>query len=107
MRISKYKGPFEKGYVLNWTKEIFYVDSKVVGREPVVYKLKDYDGHVLKGTFYTDELQIVGEPSVYDIYRVLKRRVNALTGERELYVSWEGYPKSFNQWIPESYMTRK
>ena len=51
VRISKVKRTFEKGYLPNFTKEIFTI-SKQVPRDPPVYKLKDYDDEELKGTFY-------------------------------------------------------
>ena len=56
VRISKIKRKFEKGYLPNYSKEIFTV-SKKVPRNPPVYKLKDYDGKELKGKFYDKELQ--------------------------------------------------
>ena len=58
VRISKIKRKFEKGYLPNYSKEIFTV-SKTVPRNPAVYKLKDYDGEELKGTSYDKELQKV------------------------------------------------
>ena len=45
VRISKIKRQFEKGYVTNFSKEIFVV-SKQIPRDPPVYKLKDYGGEV-------------------------------------------------------------
>ena len=54
VRISKIKRTFEKGYLPNFSKEIFTV-SKQIPRDPPVYKLKDYDGEELKGTFYEKE----------------------------------------------------
>ena len=47
VRISKIKCKFEKGYLPNFSKEIFTI-SKQVPRHPPVYKLKDYDGEELK-----------------------------------------------------------
>ena len=58
MRISKIKRKFEKGYLPNFSKEIFTVNMQIP-RDPPVYKLKDYDGEELKGTFYEKELQKV------------------------------------------------
>ena len=56
VRISKIKRTFDKGYLPNFSKEIFTV-SKQIPRDLPVYKLKDYDGEELKGTFYEKELQ--------------------------------------------------
>ena len=58
VRISKMKRTFEKGYLPNFSKEIFII-SKQIPRDPPVYKLKDLDGEELKGTFYEQELQKV------------------------------------------------
>jgi hypothetical protein len=48
IRISKMKQTFEKGYLPNFSKEIFTI-SKQVPRDPHVYNLKDLGGEELKG----------------------------------------------------------
>ena len=58
VRISKIKCTFDKGYLPNFSKEIFTV-SKHVPRDLPVHKLKDYDGEELKGMFCEKELQKV------------------------------------------------
>ena len=71
VRISKMKRTFEKGYLPNFSKEIFTI-SKQIPRD-AVYKLKDLDGEELKGTFYEKELQkIIKEDYVYEIEKILK-----------------------------------
>ena len=42
--------------------------------------------------------QLIGEG--FRIEKVLRRRINKKTGEKEIYVKWKGYNKNFNQWIP-------
>ena len=100
VRISKIKRTFEKGYLPNFPKEIFTV-SKQIPRDPPVYKLKDYDGEELKGTFYEKELQKVMKPDdVYEVEKVLKKRGR---GRNVKYiVKWLGYPNKFNSWVPAS-----
>ena len=40
-----------------------------------MYKLKEYDGEELKGTFYEKELQKVIKPDdVYEVEKILKKR---------------------------------
>ena len=56
VRISKYKNPFAKGYLPSWTEEIFTV-AEILHTEPVQYKLTDYDGELIKGSFYGAEIQ--------------------------------------------------
>ncbi|GBM42281.1 hypothetical protein AVEN_234998-1 [Araneus ventricosus] len=55
LRISKWKGRFEKGYEHNWPREIFTV-HQIVPRIPTVYRLRDptvyrcacYRRHILR-----------------------------------------------------------
>ena len=73
VQISKIKRKFEKGYLPNYSKEIFTV-SKTLPQKPPVYKLKDYDGKELKGTFYDKELQkVVKDDDVYEVEKILKK----------------------------------
>ena len=100
VRISNIKRTFEKGYLPNFSKEIFTI-SKQVPRDPPVYKLKDYGSEELKGTFYEMELQKVTKPDdVYEVEKILKKRGR---GKNVQYlVKWLGYPNKFNSWVPAS-----
>ena len=100
VRISKMKRTFEKGYLPNFSKEIFTV-SQQIPRHPPVYKLKDYDQEELSGTFYNEELQkVIKEDDVYEVEKILKKRGKGKN--KEVYVKWLGYPAKFNSWIPAS-----
>ncbi|GFY78742.1 putative uncharacterized transposon-derived protein F54H12.3 [Trichonephila inaurata madagascariensis] len=66
VRISKEKLLFEKGYEQNWTREIFTI-HQIIRRNPIVYKLKDLAGEVIRGTFYEQELQKVMHSGYYPI----------------------------------------
>ena len=55
VRISKKKGTFEKGYLPNWTEEVFSIAQRLRRISPV-YRLREYDGTMLEGTFYEREL---------------------------------------------------
>ena len=58
VRISKAKRQFKKGYMANWTEELFtIVDAH--RSEPPVYRLAEWHGERLAGTFYEPELQKV------------------------------------------------
>ena len=63
VRISKMKRTFEKGYLPNFSKEIFTV-SQQIPRHPPVYKLKDYDQEELSGTFVRADFQRGWTPSI-------------------------------------------
>ena len=98
VRVSKYKGTFEKGYETNWSEEVFAV-HEVHPSEPPVYRLRDDLGDMLDGTFYEQELQKVSVPTdkVYRIESVLQRR--KIGSRTEALVKWFGHPSKFNSWI--------
>jgi len=48
-RISKYKSIFGKGYLPNFTEELFKVDQVLYGSS-IVCKLEDLDGEEIKGS---------------------------------------------------------
>ena len=84
----------------NFSTKIFVV-SKRLPRDPPVYKLKDYDGEELKGTFYDKELQkVVEDDDVYKVEKILKKRGR---GSKVQYlVKWLVYPNKFNSWVNAS-----
>ena len=75
VRISKIKRTFEKGYLPNFSKEIFTVSKQ--------------------------ELQKVIKPDdVYEVEKTLKKRGR---GRNVQYlVKWLGYPNKFNSWVSAS-----
>lgn len=64
------------------------------------FTLKDHAGEPVRGHWYQEELQPIGN-NEYKVERVLKRRT-AEDGSRELYVKWLGWPEKFNSWIKDS-----
>ena len=91
VRITKKKTMFEKGYTPRWTEEVFTV-SKVQNTDPVTYKIKDFNGEEIQGTFYEQELQKTNQ-EIYRIEKIIQRR-----GNKSL-VKWLGYPDSLNSWV--------
>ena len=55
VRNSKYKNIFAKGYMPNWSEEIFV--SKIKNTVPWTYVIDDLNGEEIIGTFYEKELQ--------------------------------------------------
>ena len=96
VRISKAKRHFEKGYMANWTEELFTIVN-AHRSDPPVYHLTDWHGDKLDGTFYEPELQkvVVPKDKTYRVESVLRWR----NKRREVLVKWFGYPTSFNSWI--------
>ena len=91
VKISKYKNVFAKGYVPNWSEEIFII-KKTKNTVPYTYVLNDLTGEEIIGTFYENELQKTNQKK-FRIEKVLKKK-----GDK-LYVKWKGYDNSFNSWI--------
>ena len=99
VRISNLARPFRKGYLPNWTEEIFEISQRI-SRIPPVYKLKDYDGEEIQGTFYENELQnVIKSDHIYRVERVLKRR--KVNGKVQYLVKWLGYPDKFSSWVDQ------
>ena len=91
VRISKYKKIFTKGYMPNWSEEIFII-KKNKNTVPWTYVLNDLNGQEIIGTFYENELQKTHQKE-FRIEKVLTKK-----GDK-LYVKWKGYDNSFNSWI--------
>ena len=82
VRISKYKNSFTKGYMPNWSEEIFVI-SKIKNVALWTYVLNDLNGEETIGTNQRE----------FRVEKVIKRK-----GDK-LYVKWKGYDNSFNSWI--------
>ena len=91
VRISKCKNIFAKGYVPNWSEEIFVI-SKIKNTVPWTYVLNHLNGEEIIGTFYEKELQ-ASKQREFRVEKVIKRK-----GDK-IYVKWNGYDNSFNSWI--------
>lgn len=100
VRISKAKKTFDKGYLPNWTTEIFTVHS-VKKTNPPVYEIKDAAGEIIEGYFYDQELQKVRvtKERLYNIESVLKKRKRR--GQTEYLVKWANYPETCNSWVTD------
>ena len=83
VRISKYKNIFAKGYMPNWSEEVFII-SKIKSAVPWTYVINDFNGEEIIGTFYEKELQKTNQKE-FRIEKVIKRK-----GDK-LYVKWKGY----------------
>ena len=82
---------FLKGYTPRWTEEVFTV-SEVHYTEPITYKLKDFNGEEIKGSFYEQELQKTTQ-EMFRIEKVIRRK-----GDKSL-VKLVGYADEFNSWV--------
>lgn len=104
VRISKAKKEFEKGYLPNYTSELFTVDVVKKNQDPSNYRLVDMKGEEIIGKFYNEELARTNpgaeDKRHYEIEKVLESRTRA--GKPEYYVKWKGLPLKFATWIRRS-----
>ena len=63
--------------------------SKIQLKIPVTYKITDYNGEEIQGSFYEQELQKTSQ-DVFRIEKILRRK-----GDKSL-VKWMGYSDAFN-----------
>ena len=100
VRITHIKHPFDRDYQEKWTEEIFIVKSRYYRQGIPIYTLTDYSKDAIEGTFYQNELQKVNKnrDDLWRVDQILKKRKRK--GKEELYVSFVGWPKKFNMWLP-------
>ena len=99
VRISKYKNIFAKGYMPNWSEEVFVI-KKVKNTIPWTYVINDLNGEEIRGTFYEKEFQKTNQEE-FRIEKVIRRK-----GDK-LYVKWKGYNNSFSSWIDKASLVQR
>lgn len=92
VRISKAKTVFTKGYIPNWSNEVFEV-YRVQPTVPQTYILKDHNGEILQGSFYGHEMLKSSTGNVYLVEKVLKKKKD------KVLVRWLGFDKSQDSWV--------
>ena len=96
VRISKCKNIFAKGYLSNWSEEVFVI-KEVKNIIPWIYVINDLNGEEIIGTFYEKELQKTSQEELR-IEKVIKRKGN------KIFVKWKRYDNSVNSWIDKNYI---
>ena len=100
VRISYLRHSFMREYEQKWTEEIFRVAKRYARDGLPIYKLKEYDNEPVEGTFYEQELQLVREPKVYRIEKVLRTR--KVKGKKQHLVRWIGWSSKYDSWIDDN-----
>jgi hypothetical protein len=94
VRIDKHKGDFPKGYLPNYTEELFRID-KVKHSDPPHYKLVDLRGEEILGVFYNENLSHTNINPNARVSEIIDERTR--NGLKEYKVRWIGENK--DEWI--------
>lgn len=97
VRVSKIKRTFEKGYTPNWSTEVFKVVAKNLVVPPT-FKLQDWYGETLQGSFYEKELQKTELGDQFIVEKVLKTKMEK--GVKMALVKYLGYKEPY--WTEEA-----
>ena len=102
VRITKEKHKLSKGYIPNFTEEVFVIEDRVPGRQPPTYRIKAQDGEDIEGIFYESELVKVmpDNENIQEIEKIVKTEKRK--DDIYYFVKWKNQPAAKNQWIKES-----
>ena len=106
VRISHIRSVFDREYSQKWTGELFQIDKRLKREGLPVYKLKDWSGEEIEGSFYESELQAVNveESTEYRVEKVLRKRT--VNKQKEILVRWLYWPPKYDSWISEKDLKR-
>jgi len=104
VRISESKTPFRKGYLPNWSIEIYKIITKYKRTRPV-YEIADFNGVKLHGKFYAEELVKTEVPDEFHIEKIIRAKKER-NGKMKYLVKWVGYDSTYNSWIDQSDMRK-
>lgn len=105
VRLSHENKPFDRSYNEHFTREIFKISKRMYMQGIPMYKVKDFQNEDIKGNFYASELLKVHKNAdeLWFIEEKIKKRKRK--GQVEWFVKFDGWPKKYNQWIPEKDIT--
>ena len=95
VRISRYCGSFDIGYLQNWTEDYFHI-IKIKNIAPPVYELINLQDELLFRMFYSHELQkiLIDPNTTYRIEKVLTKK------RGYIFVKFVGWPNKVNMRFP-------
>jgi transposase InsO family protein len=83
VRITIKRRDFRKGYLPNFTTEIFLI-AQVLDTNPPTYKLKDLDDEEVIGSFYEEEM-VKYDNDIFEVEKIIRKN------KGKLLVKWKGY----------------
>ena len=95
VRIFNERGTFHRGYTEDFSEEIFTI-NKVLRNLPVPrYELREYNGEIVVGSFFEDELIRYDPPEFYEIDVINTRGKGK---KKEYLVHYRGWPSTYDEW---------
>lgn len=65
VRVSFQRRQFQKEYDERWSRELFVVNQRFIAGGIPQYRLKDYAGEIVTGTFYQNQINKAHEQDTY------------------------------------------
>ncbi|XP_041377267.1 uncharacterized protein LOC121389683 [Gigantopelta aegis] len=102
VKLTHLRNVFSREYDERWTGEIFTISQPLLRGGLPLYRVKDYNGDEILGTFHQPELQKIDvkENDLWKVEKILKTRGRG--ANKEHYVKWLNWPKKFNSWVKTS-----
>ena len=99
VRLSFRKRMFKKGYLENFSEEVFKIKKVFSKNIPTTYVVEDLKDEEIDGRFYEQELQLVKLPSSFVVEKIIDEK--SKRGKKSYLVRWRGYPPEFDEWVSE------
>ena len=85
---------------IKWLEQLYKI-YKINVSNVITYQLEDMIDEIIKGQFYTKELQLSkNDTGEYIVEKILK------TNKNKIFVKWRGYDSSFNSRIDKNMITK-
>lgn len=99
VRVSFLKETFAREYHQKWSGEVFSITKKFMRKGLPIYRLKDYAGDDVHGTFYEPELQkiIFDKDQKFKVEKVLKTKGKGKN--KQSLVRWLHWPPKYDSWV--------
>lgn len=99
VRVSFLRRTFQREYDERWSRELFVVNERFLSDNIPQYRLKDYAGEVISGSFYQMQLKKAYEQDTYLVEKVLRTRTRG--GQKQVLVRWKGWPAKYDSWVSQ------
>lgn len=102
VRISLLRNAFRREYDQRWSGEVFLIFERFQDQGIPLYKLTDYMGEEMTGSYYQNELQKITVPpdTLFIVDKIVDRQKRK--GVPYVKVSYFGWPSKYDNWRKES-----